>query len=88
MLVLDILDWLREGKPFDEILENFPTITREDIQAILARAKDIMADEEIIQSNGMLNSAPAGVDNGSGYHVPGMQWQARNTRNRTSKCPA
>ncbi len=36
VLVLDILDWLNEGKSFEEILENFPSITRADIQEIIA----------------------------------------------------
>lgn len=47
VLVLDILDWVKEGKSFDEILENFSTITREDIQEIINYAKDIIAGEGI-----------------------------------------
>ncbi len=35
VLVLDILDWIREGYSFLEILENFPTITKHDIEEIL-----------------------------------------------------
>ena len=35
VLVLDILDWIKEGYSFDEILLNFPSITREDIQEII-----------------------------------------------------
>ena len=46
--MLDILDWIKEGKSFDEILENFPTITRDDIQEILTYAKDVIAGEEIV----------------------------------------
>ncbi|HUT80991.1 MAG TPA: DUF433 domain-containing protein [Candidatus Bathyarchaeia archaeon] len=48
VLVLDILDWIKEGISFDEILENFPSITREDIQEIIAYAKDMIAGEVII----------------------------------------
>lgn len=48
ILVLDILDWLKEGKPFDEILINFPSITREDIQEIIAYAKEMIAGEVVI----------------------------------------
>ena len=48
VLVLDILDWLEEGRSFEEILENFPSITREDIQEIIAYAKDIISGEVII----------------------------------------
>ncbi|HUX98122.1 MAG TPA: DUF433 domain-containing protein [Candidatus Deferrimicrobium sp.] len=48
VLVLDILDWIKEGKSFDEVLENFPSITREDIQEIIAYAKEMIAGEIII----------------------------------------
>ena len=48
VLVLDILDWIKEGISFDEILENFPSITREDIQEIIAYAKDMIAGEVVI----------------------------------------
>ena len=48
VLVLDILDWIEEGHSFQEILENFPTITKEDIQGIIAYAKEIIAGEVII----------------------------------------
>ena len=39
VLVLDILDWLKEEKSFEEILENFPSLTRTDIQEIIAYAR-------------------------------------------------
>lgn len=48
ILVLDILDWIKEGKSFDEILENFPSLKREDIQEIIEYAKDIISGEVII----------------------------------------
>jgi len=48
VLVLDILDWLKEGKLFNEILANFPSITREDIQEIISYAKEMIAGEVII----------------------------------------
>lgn len=48
VLVLDILDWIKEGKSFDEILDNFPSITREDIQEIIAYAKEMIAGEVVI----------------------------------------
>lgn len=47
VLVLDILDWLKEGKSFSDILENFPSINREDIQEIIAYAQDMIAGENI-----------------------------------------
>ena len=48
VLVIDILDWIKEGKSFDEILENFPTIHRQDIQDIIAYARDMIAGEIVI----------------------------------------
>lgn len=48
VLVLDILDWLEEDHSFQEILESFPTISKEDIQEIIAYAKEIIAGEVII----------------------------------------
>ncbi len=48
VLVLDILDWMKEGKDFNEIISNFPSITREDIQEIIAYAKEMIAGEVII----------------------------------------
>lgn len=38
--VYDILSYLAAGDSIDEILENFPMITREDILACLAYAAD------------------------------------------------
>lgn len=50
-LVLDILDWIEEGRFFEEILESFPSITREDIQEILAYAKKLLlAMQLVVQS--------------------------------------
>lgn len=48
VLVLDDLDWIKEGKSFAEILDNYPTITKEDIQEIIRYAKLIIAGESII----------------------------------------
>jgi uncharacterized protein (DUF433 family) len=38
--VYDVLSYLAAGDSIDEILENFPLITREDILACLAYAAD------------------------------------------------
>ena len=46
--VLDILDWIKEGKSFGDILKNFPSLTRADIQEIIAYAKEMIAGEAII----------------------------------------
>lgn len=39
VLVLDILDWIEEGYSFQNIIDNFPMISKEDIQEIIAYAK-------------------------------------------------
>jgi uncharacterized protein (DUF433 family) len=48
VLILDILDWIKEGNSFEEIISNFPSITRQDIQEIIAYVKDMIAGEVII----------------------------------------
>ena len=48
VLILDILDWIKEGETFDSILENFPSISREDIKEIIRYAQDMIAGEMIV----------------------------------------
>ncbi len=48
VLVTVILDYLSEGISFEEILESFPSITREDIQEIIAYAKEMITGEIIV----------------------------------------
>jgi len=48
VLVTVILDYLKDGISFDEILESFPSITREDIQEIIAYAKEMITGEIIV----------------------------------------
>jgi uncharacterized protein (DUF433 family) len=43
-----ILGWLANGWSFEQILESYPHITREDILAALAFAAEMMHDEEYI----------------------------------------
>lgn len=38
--VFDVLDWLASGMSFDEIVEDFPELTKDDILACLAYAAD------------------------------------------------
>ncbi len=45
VLIMDILDWIKEGKSFEEILVNYPTISREDIREIISYAQDIISGE-------------------------------------------
>jgi uncharacterized protein (DUF433 family) len=43
-----ILGWLANGWSFDDILESYPHITREDILAALAFAEEMMREEDYI----------------------------------------
>ncbi len=43
-----ILGWLAAGWTFDNLLESYPNITREDILAALAFAADLMRDEQYL----------------------------------------
>lgn len=43
-----ILGWLANGWSFEQILESYPHITREDILAALAFATEMLQDEEYI----------------------------------------
>ena len=45
---LENKDWIKEGETFNSILENFPSISKEDIQEIIRYAQDIIAGERII----------------------------------------
>jgi uncharacterized protein (DUF433 family) len=38
--VYDILGWLASGMTINEIIEDYPTLTKEDIQATLSYAAD------------------------------------------------
>jgi uncharacterized protein (DUF433 family) len=43
-----ILGWLANGWSFEQILESYPHITREDILAALAFAAEMMREDEYI----------------------------------------
>jgi uncharacterized protein (DUF433 family) len=43
-----LLGWLASGWSFDQILESYPHITREDILAALAFAAEMMREDEYI----------------------------------------
>ncbi|NWG32393.1 MAG: DUF433 domain-containing protein [Rhodocyclaceae bacterium] len=43
-----IVGWLASGWSFEQILESYPTITREDILAALAFAAEMLKEEEYI----------------------------------------
>ena len=43
-----ILGWLAQGWTIEVLLENYPTLSREDVLAALAFAADMMRDERYI----------------------------------------
>jgi uncharacterized protein (DUF433 family) len=43
-----ILGWLAQGWTIEVVLENYPTLTREDVLAALAFAADMMREERYI----------------------------------------
>lgn len=43
-----ILGWLAQGWTIEVLLENYPTLTREDVLAALAFAADMLHDERYI----------------------------------------
>jgi uncharacterized protein (DUF433 family) len=48
VLVLDILELLKAGQSFDEILEDFPSITKEDIIETISYAEALISGEIIV----------------------------------------
>ncbi|MHA1111485.1 MAG: DUF433 domain-containing protein [Promethearchaeota archaeon] len=59
VLVTVILDWIKEGISFEEILENFPTISLDDIKAIIDYAKEMISGEIVIYGENQ-REIPAG----------------------------
>lgn len=43
-----ILRWLGKGVSIDELLAQYPTLSREDIHAAQTFAADVLADERIV----------------------------------------
>ena len=48
--VFDVLDYLASGMTYDEILHDFPYLTREDIQASLAYVADLVRGAAHLES--------------------------------------
>jgi len=42
-----ILEWLEAGKNFDEIIDAYPSLTRDDIVSVLKYARKLVEDEKI-----------------------------------------
>jgi uncharacterized protein (DUF433 family) len=55
--VFDVLEYLASGMTTDEIVENFPDLTNEDVQACLAFAADRERQSLIYLSNRYENAA-------------------------------
>jgi len=47
--VYDVLGWLSRGMTFDEIIYDFPKLTREDILACLAYASQPQEQEQTLE---------------------------------------
>jgi len=43
-----ILEWLEAGKTFEEIIDAYPDLTREDIIAVIRYARKLIEDEKIV----------------------------------------
>lgn len=52
VLVLDILEWIKAGNSFEDIIENFPSISVDDIKEIISYAQKMISGEEIIYETG------------------------------------
>lgn len=48
--VFDVLDYLASGMTFEQILHDFPYLTREDIQASLAYVADLVRGTAHLES--------------------------------------
>jgi len=47
IMVSVILDYLKAGEPFDDLLREYPAISKEDIQAAIAYAAWLAHEEEV-----------------------------------------
>ena len=43
-----VLDWLAEGSTFEEIIDAYPSLTKEDIKAILVYSRKLIDNQKII----------------------------------------
>ncbi len=48
IMVSIILEWLEAGKTFDEIIEAYPSLSKEDISAAIRFARKLTEDERIV----------------------------------------
>ncbi len=57
---MDILSLLKVGQSFDEILQDFPSITRKDIVEVIAYAEALIAGERVTYVPPQESSASTG----------------------------
>ena len=50
IMVSVILEWLEAGKTFDEIIDAFPSLKKEDISASIRFARKLAEDEKIVST--------------------------------------
>ncbi|MHA1263662.1 MAG: DUF433 domain-containing protein [Candidatus Helarchaeota archaeon] len=48
IMVSIILEWLEVGKTFDEIIDAYPSLNKEDISAAIRFARKLAEDEKIV----------------------------------------
>lgn len=48
IMVSIILEYLEEAYSFDEIIENYPSLTKEDIKAVIKYAREVIEGEKIV----------------------------------------
>ena len=51
IMISIILEWLEAGKSFDEIIEAYPTLKKEDISAAIRFARKLAEDERIVATS-------------------------------------
>jgi uncharacterized protein (DUF433 family) len=47
VMISIIFEWLESGKTFDEIVDAFPSLTKDDIAASIKYARKLVDDEKI-----------------------------------------
>lgn len=48
ILISIILEYLEEGHSFDEIIDNYPDLTHDDIRAVIRYARKVIEGEKIV----------------------------------------
>ena len=51
IMISIILEWLEAGKSFDEIIEAYPTLKKDDISAAIRFARKLAEDERLVATS-------------------------------------